>query len=455
MEKTTKKLIAALLAVILSVTMLVVSSYAWLIQSSSPQVEGMYVSVGGGNTILLAADMTVEADGQIYHFPGSFSDRLNFSQYESYDYLQQLGGLTPVSTADGKNWYLPTYYEKNDPVVESGVAYSGQLKPYSEFVLDDRLMHANLTSEQQEQIEQGSYVYLDFWVVSPGQDYRLHLSTSEETSGSFVIGLPEVNAQDQNGDGQQDSYVLEETGSEAAAASIRLGFLTNEYPVTDLSMFYYQRSQEFAARYTQLRGVYSEKYVTALEQNDRFLIYEPNGTQHTEAALQGSYAITQPLAKTETGAAPGDVSSQLTVQGQNTWLLAENGLETQLQQGFAASVVNEAFQVNKLGQIRNQFYKTYLQQQLAGYVSDAKFYTQTGNLYALAKDGVVSKETLAQSAQMAGATEDVYIVDLEKNIPQRIRMFIWLEGQDIDCVNEAATSGLAINIELAGSSYHG
>ena len=76
MGKITKKLIAALLAVILSVTMLVISSYAWMIQSTSPQIEGIYVSVGGGNTILLAADMVVEEKGQTYHFPGTFSDIL-------------------------------------------------------------------------------------------------------------------------------------------------------------------------------------------------------------------------------------------------------------------------------------------------------------------------------------------------------------------------------------------
>lgn len=455
MGKMTKKLIAALLAVILSVSILVASSYAWMIRSTSPQIEGIYVSVGGGNTILLAADLTAEDNGRIYHFPGSFSDRLNFSQYESYQYLQRLGGLTPVSTADGQNWYLPVYYQKNDQLVKYGVVQSGQLKPVEDFVLDDRLVHANLTQDQKEQLEQGSYVYLDFWVVSPGQDYRLHISTGEETSGSFAIGLPDTFAEDQDGDGQPDTYALSATGSDAAAASVRLGFLVNEEPVTDLSMFYYQRSEQFAARYTQLRGVYNEKYLSPADLEHRFLIYEPNATQHSAQELQGSYVLTQPLAKTPLGAEPSDVSSRLTVQAENTWLMAENGTQTRLQQAFDTAVVNEAFNEKNLQEVRSKFYKTYLQEQLASYVNDADFYTQTGNLYALANNGVVGKETLAQSAQLAGATDDVYIVDLQKNIPQRIRMFIWLEGQDVDCTNDAAASGIAINVELAGSSYHG
>ena len=455
MGKITKKLIATLLALTLSVTVVVVSSYAWLIQSTSPEVEGMYVSVGGGNTILLAADLTVEEDGQIYHFPGSFSDRLNFSQYESYSFLQQLGGMTPVSTADGLNWYLPAYYNKNDALVKYGTVADGQLRPIKDFILDDRLGHANLTRDQQDRIEEGSYIYLDFWVVSPGADYRLHISTGEETSGSFAIGLPETVTKDTDGDGKADSYALQDAGSTAAAASIRLGFLANDEPITDLSMFYYQRSEQFAARYTQLRGVYNEKFLSAPDREHRFLIYEPNGTLHTQADLNGSYAITEPLAKAEKGATAANVSDHLTVQGSNTWLMAANAEETRLQQAFESATVNETFDSKDLQKIRSKFYKEYLQEQLASYVDDADFYTQTGNLYALAKRGVVSKSVLAESTQMAGATDDVYIVDLKKDIPQRIRMFIWLEGQDVDCTNEAAASAIAINLELAGSSYNG
>lgn len=454
MGKISKKLIAALLAVILSVTVVAVSSYAWLIQSTSPQIEGMYVSVGGGNTILLAADLTVEEEGQIYHFPGGFTNRLNFSQYESYSYLQDLGGLTPVSTADGLNWYLPTYYEKNDPLAKAGVVSGGQIKPFEEFVLDDRLLNANLTAEQREQIEQGNYIYLDFWVVSPSQNYRLRISTGDDTSGSFAIGLPEATGVDRDGDGEVESYALSVAGGEAAASSIRVGFLVNEEPITDLSMFYYQRSEQFAGRYNQLRGIYNEKALLASDRDHRFLIYEPNGDLHQDAQLQGCYVITRPLAKTDSGVALENISSRLTVQATNTWLMAEDNLYTRLQLAFDGSAVNEVYNKANLQRVCDKFYKSYLQEQLAAYVDKADFYTHTGNLYAMAKNDVVSQEMLDQNAKQAGATNDVYIVDLEKNVPQRIRMFIWLEGQDIDCTNDAAASGVAINIELAGSSDH-
>ena len=56
------------------------------------------------------------------------------------------------------------------------------------------------------------------------------------------------------------------------------------------------------------------------------------------------------------------------------------------------------------------------------------------------------------NVMQAGATDDVYIVKLERNIPQRIRMFVWLEGQDADCTNLTDAATLMLNLELAGST---
>ena len=84
------------------------------------------------------------------------------------------------------------------------------------------------------------------------------------------------------------------------------------------------------------------------------------------------------------------------------------------------------------------------------YITKGSFFKNTADLYDAAIDGVVNEEHTEILAQ-AGATEDITITTLEKNVPQRIRMFIWLEGQDVDCVNSAAASGLAVNVELVGS----
>ena len=71
--------------------------------------------------------------------------------------------LTPVSTADGLHWYIPTYYSANDTAVINGNAIAGQLKPYNDFTMDSQLAHANIPDVNAA--KQGNYAYLDFWVV--------------------------------------------------------------------------------------------------------------------------------------------------------------------------------------------------------------------------------------------------------------------------------------------------
>jgi hypothetical protein len=84
-------------------------------------------------------------------------------------------------------------------------------------------------------------------------------------------------------------------------------------------------------------------------------------------------------------------------------------------------------------------------------VEAAKFVKSTELLYRAATGGVVEAETLSQ-LMLTGATEDAYIIKLEKNVPQRIRMFVWLEGQDVDCASSAFADSLVLSLELAGGT---
>ena len=94
------------------------------------------------------------------------------------------------------------------------------------------------------------------------------------------------------------------------------------------------------------------------------------------------------------------------------------------------------------------FYTRYLQYQLGNYVQKGAFITRTSLLYGNAQDGVVADLTKLESS---GTTDDVYIVKLDKNVPQKIRMFVWLEGQDIDCTHSVTGYSAMVSIELAGS----
>ncbi|MBQ6718926.1 MAG: hypothetical protein IJN20_01065 [Oscillospiraceae bacterium] len=444
MTKIYMKLIAMSLALILSVSVVLMSSYAWLVLSGNPAVTGIQVAIGGGNTILAAPNVAYEVEGKIYNIPGHFSNRMNFGQQKSYEYLQDLGKLNPVSTSNGIDWFLPEYYDGNDTEVQQGKIASGALKDVSEFYWDNELEYANLSkTKDQNKINKGNYIYLDFWVVAPGGDYFLRVSTGDdvEDGGSFVVDLLEAQ---ESGNG----YTLVQPHG-SAAATVRVGFLANDVTLTDDTMLQYQASPYFDNRFTALRGLYVEPqsgapYLDA----DRFTIYEPNADYHPEfPELNGSYVETKSLELVDKIAQErtrNRSDRDLTVQSRSVW--AENGAALAEQFKTASFAILDKTMSAK--EYTDYVYGKYLQGQIATFVDKGSFVKWTQELTGLLKNGAVAADE--PNLEYAGATEDVYIIKLERNIPQRIRMFIWLEGQDIDCVDNVSSARFAVNIELAG-----
>lgn len=446
MKKAYIKLLLTLTSLVVSMVMVVSVSYAWMVLSNNPVAEGIQITIGGGNTILVAADMTREADGTVYHYPGAFDGTLNFSQNAGYAYLNGLSNLTPVSTADGINWFIPAYYDVTDPEVQNGTVLSGTLKPWDQFQRDDTLQYANLGSGETRAASLGSYIYLDFWVVSPGSDYTLRISTGEDSGGSYVIGLPEAAADADGG------YSLS-FGESSADACVRVGLLANPGYITDNTMLYYQNSPVYSPEYTRLRGTYPEPGQSVGESSGyRFTIFEPNASRHpANETDQGSYFITSPLGLIDGNVVPVNVASRLTVQTQSAWTDAPTGDGTKLEQRFQAAALEPSFQNLSLEEMTQKFYDDYLGAQVDPYVSKGLFLKNTQSLYNAVGSGGTADSSFLGEEFTATATDDVYIVKLEKNVPQRIRMFVWLEGQDADCVNSAEASSFALRIELAGS----
>ena len=438
MNKIFRKLIAAFTMLAILLVLVITVSYAWLTISLSPEVQGISISLGGGNTILIAPNQTQIANGGIYHYPGKFSQNLHFNQHEQYDYLNAIEGLSPVSTADGLHWYIPTYYDADDSAVINGDAAVGQVKPIEEFLLDSQLSHANVTDPKAA--TQGSYVYLDFWVVSPGADYELRIAQGDETAGSFLI---ELMRPDENGNGEYE--LVESLGS--VASSARIGFLVNHSTIIDDTMLYYAASGNCPSAYTSLRGEYQEMGENILySSNYIFTIYEPNGDLHPEGD-NGAYVATKPLAWTGDGVVMADIRDRLTVQMSNYWSEGINS-KYYIQEAFKAAIAGKSY--SSVEEVAADFYQSYLQGQVLSYVDKGSFITRTAELYGAMENGFVSAESLA-GLESSGATEDICIAHLEKNIPQRIRMFVWLEGQDADCKGIEGTATFSLGIELAGS----
>lgn len=415
-------------ALLCAMAMIVMSSYAWLTASTSPVAEGIQVAVGGGSTILLAPDLV---NNERVHYPGAFGATLRLDDLLDAD---AHSGLTPVSTADGLNWYLPVYYTEDDPEVRAETAKAGDLKPYDQFLCDETLTYANLPVDD-ERAAKGSYLYADFWVVSPGSRYELRVSTSNDASGagSYVVDLPQVV--------ETEVGFAMQTPEYPASESLRVGFLVNQNAAAESAVAYAANRGD--QRYTMLRGGYQEagEQVQPAFSYNTFHIYEPNGSSHTAQGETG-YIATYPLGRNDTSVTGIPVGSWLSVQMASRWENVVNDV-------FKASV-QQAGDTATAADVQARLYKN-----LAGrsdYVNKGQFIQNTGKLYEnLGQNDTVLQATLEQMAK-AGANESNSIVTLERNVPQRIRMFIWLEGQDADCVSGASVSGFAMRIELAGST---
>ena len=416
------KILASALLIVLSLSMLVMVTFAWYVMSTAPEVSGMQIKIGS-DTIRVAPDCKDER-GQ--HYPGAFQGVL---ETDTTAIPEDFWGLIPVSTADGKHWFSATYES-----LENG----GDQK--EEYLEDTTLSSANLTARPKSG---GNYLYLDFWVVAP-KDYDLRVSTATKgsgQSGSYVKVFPQVK-KDAAG-----HYSLDETQRQAES-SLRIGFLVNEDPVSGYS---YENSTNYDSAYKILKGVYQEQGKELPTSQTSFTIYEPNCDWHADTESNGHYNQTLPLAWKGGKVQPvtlESVQTKLAAQTSATWTQADDGKQTKLAQALQTALLEAQTtdrSVTDAQSAGEYLLNQHLKGQLSGYITSGQFVKSTSDL----RDGVrLDKENIEQS----GATTDAVIVSLKKNVPQRIRMFVWLEGQDIDCTNEAALKTLLLNLELAGET---
>ena len=255
------------------------------------------------------------------------------------------------------------------------------------FTEETDLAHANVTDETAAQ--EGSYYYMDFWVSAP-EDFNLRLAAGDsQSAGSYALTLPLPQRSEEGG------WTLDYTAGLAAQKCLRLGFQTG------------------------LDGG-----------EESFLIYEPNGTDGS------TYTVTRPQTGVEE---TGDVRGRLTVQQTSQW---RQELLNREFVPFAISADADLLNQDALT-VARQFYTGKLGGQYRPYVTSGRFYQHAADLYDNAEN--------AASAPTSGAAADSVILRLKANEPQRIRLFVWLEGQDADCTNDAQNALLGIHLELAGS----
>lgn len=432
MMKISKNLYVSVILMIVSLSLMITVSFAWLTLSNAPVIDNIKLVIGGDNTIKIAQNIEGEVNGETINYPGVFQ-KTSSLDIDS-DYL-----LSPVSTADGVNWFVLKDEMKTSEKMVSSL---------DDFVLDANYRYANT--------ENGGYVFVDFWIVSSIDNCILRIASGDKDgkeAGSYAVQLPSSvdNFTNETGLSLDDSF-------QSLSSSLRVGFLVNEDKVDENTvMNSYMNSKQYDKQYKSLKGVYETNT------NYRFLIYEPNGLSHSnegKSALltkdgieyvdcyDGDYHITKPIGLNDNGEVDFvDIADRLVVQSENTWKYDENILVLdELYQSFLKS--------NASDKSIEAFYNHYLKDTYLPYVNSGLFFDDTWNLYSMDGYGtrVKSKDLLSSSYLYNNAVTSSQIVRLRKNVPQRIRMFVWIEGQDVDCSYYAADKMLALRLELAGSS---
>lgn len=400
MSNTKSKLIAATALLVVGIVAVVTASVAWFTISTSPEVSGIQVGISADLTLLVSK--TEEGD---------YTQMIDISEELGY-----FVSLKPVSTVDGVNWFIPTYEE------------SGELKDANDFTLDNDLSYANVYAYETEdgalvksddgtyiELEgealteaeaQGYYIYTEFWLMTEEDGANVRLSVpnvvsqledweiEQGTYGTYVLDTYfESEIEDNDG-----VYVIDSLSQTA----VRVGFLIED------------------------------------EEDSRFVIYEPNADMRSYEAGNSIY----------------DTSSQ---DGSNYIIGYEK---------------NEA---DADGNVENYADDTYIETQPIGItidddgnesyepqtIDENNLIIQSTSAWEDPTDNEDFQEAIIEGTENSNyvatfgeITQNTIIVTLEKDTPQKVTVFIWIEGQDVDCWNDIAFGNVMVNLELAGETLY-
>lgn len=492
MPKFKTKIFIAGVSLLLAVLLLVGASLAWLTISTAPEVTGIKVGVKAQRTLLLSRDTTV----------------LDFQQYiDLTDDFAYLTPLHPVSTVDGLNWFIPTYNSTdgslNDPdefILDTTLEYANVTTLAGVADVHDRSLiydtNGDLREEAfteldgiqlQERSDLGYYVYADFWLL-----------TEEDNGCNVRLTVPHYNSRtemekQETDQGQYGSYVLQtyelsedDSGnatvnfiSRQAETAMRVGFLLNPDSDTTEVIERINTARGNSGSGDSGNGADDENESKTLDPTtydllqNKFFIYEPNADLRSavnkplggekedwtekvdyvlgyrfnnENYLDGKYFATQPIkavTKTKTDERTGETvqyiggelanisTDKLLIQKHSAWDLTS--LQEKLEKGETINSNDVLFP-------------------FGGFL-------KTPDVYNILDADINTESEINNASRIAdisGMQTDIagssVIVKLTKDTPLKIRLFIWIEGQDVDCWNDIAAGSFIVNLELAGES---
>jgi len=463
---------------LIALLLLAGTTLAWYTMSTNPEITGMSLYVGGPETLRLARHQAgVDPSLLDYH------ETLNLS-----DLFKSYANLIPVSTADLLNWYLPTYDK------------DGGLKDPSEFILDDTLAYANIgqyeldngeiqyehegkyyteaalyetfstaidsdaiissamlkpkTISLVDQIvkhQTGYYVYADMWMTTDNQhgsvvrlsfpNYGVEKATEEKEMGgafgTYVLPLLELYKDEYN-------QTAARSKSNNSENSVRLGFLIygdaeDSSAITD--WYIYEPNADRHARWSR-KPKGESAYVAGFNKTEDTVIED------------GMYAKTMPIAKVQTGTKIVE-GVETPIYANQPAVLSSAHHIIQMACGWDTGTKTlEALSYGKrLNSTNLDFFGFFVPSNiLATKTSGATAITDTIPSQVSRYSTTVGGDDWETEYYPTKLTDALFNIEYGQYV--KIRMFVWVEGQDVDCWNDIASGCFQINLEFSEVDLH-
>lgn len=425
-SKITVKLIITGVVLLSALALLALGTFAWFTLSKKGEVGGIGIRMEKSDAqwpfeIVQHQDewRTIE---QVMNYP-DWEKNLTLKKVktDSSPEGREIGDcyqLRPISTYDGVHWYLADYdtYGNVAGVKGTDLAAVGNINRYNPYPEeDDKDVPAN-------------YVYYyDVWIRTRGESqnaYTLHLNNplsmdnllnDEMLFGTYV--LPGI-IQDPEG-----QATMSQAGYDASTC-LRVGFL-----------FYNQNEGD------SMINVASPSD-NSHETPGVFWIYEPNSDIRAKYFTQyGGTGLVKHTYEMQKGITYIAGEGQTTVVGDHINLKDGNILDTSLPKASGSEVTYE-IQQNTIKQKASAWDMGKVRSKSSPDKVNSRDIDHFGKF--------ISHNNPEREGYDGIDTPGM--ITIEPGKPQHVRIFIWMEGQDVDCWNSSLTGKLAINLEFRGEA---
>lgn len=486
------KLNMAMIALVVSLVVLIMAAFAWYTLSTNPEIKGMSFRVNAEQAVL------VSQDGK------SFSNSEDLSKQ-----FKNVGALVPSSTVDGLNWFV-CKYDMNGNVLQDQDNTFGTQFQYLRFpnggnegvktdgTSGDGTATQADTDGTAVQEQQCYYIYTDIWLKTEQDQAKVYLSIPNNASdykqdntenshyGSYVMSYHVNETEDASGK-KTKQIQLTEGGSETSA---RVGFLVmqqgtdgaqaNENPeytdVTTNNFYIYEPNADRRSEVDKSSGDYdADQYVAGFTARDYSISTGSNSIQYGNA--NGYYIPTYPIAVRENdvadnassynriGTALGSITDKSKYEEiVKNWNSNGQGADGNYK-GYDGTI-----SVFPADHLLAQKSSTWKRENEKSSTQNNEITTQKFNSTMIGSMGAflpilnnvypttaTLKNTNADYGTALDTTNTVCnlrssvpLVTLTRNKPVKVRLYFWLEGQDVDCWNDIADTDFLVNLEFVG-----